>query len=333
MWAVAGSEGRTLELYRRIRERARVRLWSMYRPHPHLSALAPIEPIEPWRLRFPRGGTLVFVGVYYRYGNWVHLSGASRRIIVYNSPHPHILRRRVRKLGAFGIHRVEVVHASRWLREESGLDGPVQPSPIDLRIFSPQDGRGEGPFVVGRLSRSQPEKHNERDPALYGQLVKEGFAVRIMGGEVIRQHGPLDPRVEILPEGARDPAEFLHGLDCFLYRTSDRWKEPHGRVVQEAMACGLPVVCGRSGGMAEYVEHGRNGFLFDTDREALEIVRSLRADKATCRRVGLAARNTMEHILSAESIQRTVDFYLHGRPPEDEDSPFEPEPIRADSPR
>jgi hypothetical protein len=42
-----------------------------------------------------------------------------------------------------------------------------------------------------------------------------------------------------------------------------------GRVVTEAMACGLPVVCHESGGYAEIIEHGRNGFLFDTQQEAL----------------------------------------------------------------
>jgi len=311
LWAAAGSEWRTVELYRLLRGHAGVKVWSAYDAHPHMRALLPIERIAPARFCFPRGGTLVFVGVYYRYGRWVHLSGAARRIIVYNSPHPHILRRRVRKLRSFGRKKVEVAFASRWLREESGLDGPVQISPVDLYRFAPRlRPRAGGPFTVGRLSRSQPEKHNARDPALYRRLVEEGMAVRVMGGECLCDKGPLDPRVQVLPEGAEDPVRFLTGLDCFFYRTEDGWREPHGRVVQEAMACGLPVLCGRSGGMAEYIVHGENGFLFESDGEAVEILESLRRRPELSARVGRAARATMERVFSPEALSALVDFYL-----------------------
>jgi glycosyltransferase involved in cell wall biosynthesis len=283
------------------------------RPDPAMAALLPIEPIVPGRLRFPRGGTLVFVGVYYRYGRWVHLSGAQRRLIVYNSPHHHLLRRRIRKLGSFGTHRVEVAFASRWLQKESGIEGTIQPSLVDLARFAPRPGpRPEGPFTVGRLSRNQPEKHHAGDTALYGQLAALGVGVRVMGGEVLRASGTLDPRVELLPEGTVEAASFLQALDCFYYRTSDSWQEPHGRVVQEAMACGLPVVCGRKGGMAEYIDHGRNGFLFDDDAEALHLLLRLRDHPELGARVGAAARRDMEAAFSPEARQRLLEFYLKG---------------------
>lgn len=40
-------------------------------------------------------------------------------------------------------------------------------------------------------------------------------------------------------------------------------EEPWGLVINEAMACGLPVICSRTTGAAELVEDGVNGFLFD----------------------------------------------------------------------
>jgi glycosyltransferase involved in cell wall biosynthesis len=315
MWAVAGgSERRTYELYRLLSPHADVKVWTTHRPHPSLAALLPIQRIVPGRLQFPRGGTVVFVGVYYRYGRWIHWSGCRRRIIVYNSHHPHILRRRVRKLRSFWTHDVEVVFAARWVREESGFDGPVQVSPVDMARFTPRSGpRPLRPFTVGRLSRNQPEKHDGRDPALYAELVGRGMSVRLMGADCLRQVTPFDQRIELLPECAVDAADFLQGLDCLFYRTAAEWREPHGRVVQEAMACGLPVVCCRHGGMSEYIDHGRNGFLVDDDRQALQILEMLRADPALRERVGAAARRSMEALFSAESMQRVRDYYLVGR--------------------
>jgi glycosyltransferase involved in cell wall biosynthesis len=44
--------------------------------------------------------------------------------------------------------------------------------------------------------------------------------------------------------------------------------EPFGTVAAEALAAGTPVVATRSGGMAEYVEDGRNGALVEPGRPA-----------------------------------------------------------------
>ncbi len=102
----------------------------------------------------------------------------------------------------------------------------------------------------------------------------------------------------------------MQGLDCFFYRTSEEWLEPSGRVVTEAMACGLPVVCHQSGDYAEIIEHGRNGFLFDTQQEALEILLSLKEDRALRESVGKATRETAEELFSAAVRSEIVEFYL-----------------------
>lgn len=76
-------------------------------------------------------------------------------------------------------------------------------------------------------------------------------------------------------------------------------REEWGLVVNEAMACGLPVVVSRTAGCAEdLVEPGRNGFLFDPD-DAAALARGL---QELVDNPALAAR------LGAASAQRIADW-------------------------
>jgi glycosyltransferase involved in cell wall biosynthesis len=109
---------------------------------------------------------------------------------------------------------------------------------------------------------------------------------------------------------AQEAHVFLQGLDCFFYRTSEEILEAWGRVVTEAMACGLPVVCHNRGGYAEIIEHGRNGFLFDTQEEALEILLRLKEDRQLRETVGVEARRTAEGLFSSAVRSEIVQFYL-----------------------
>ena len=116
--------------------------------------------------------------------------------------------------------------------------------------------------------------------------------------------------VTLLPMFAQEAHLFLQGLDCFFYRTSEKYLEASGRVVTEAMACGLPVVCHNRGGYAEWIDSGRNGFLFETQQEALEILLGLKEDPALRERVGEAARRTAEELFSDAVRSEIVEFYL-----------------------
>jgi glycosyltransferase involved in cell wall biosynthesis len=59
------------------------------------------------------------------------------------------------------------------------------------------------------------------------------------------------------PGHVRDVYEFLSGVDVSVHAAVD--KEPFGRVVAEAMLCGLPSIVTADGGPAEYIEHGATG--------------------------------------------------------------------------
>jgi glycosyltransferase involved in cell wall biosynthesis len=126
--------------------------------------------------------------------------------------------------------------------------------------------------------------------------------------------------VQLLAEGAMPAVDFLRSLDVFYYRTGAH-VETFGRVVLEAMACALPVVCHRRGGYAECIRHGENGFLFDSTDEARGIVRRLMADPSLRASVGARARETVESMYSSEAVERRTRFYLSGPRAQDGSAP------------
>lgn len=61
--------------------------------------------------------------------------------------------------------------------------------------------------------------------------------------------------------GFIDPATFFKNIDVLIVPSD--WQEPFGVVVIEAFHCLKPVIGSRVGGIAETVDHGENGFLFE----------------------------------------------------------------------
>jgi glycosyltransferase involved in cell wall biosynthesis len=317
--ATGGSELRALSLYEQLKGECQVRLWTDEWPDPALTRAYPITRIDTRRLRIPLTGTIVFVGAYKHPRRWVRWTHPRRVIVIYNTPDPELLDALITTMSSRLDRPVEVVYASEALQRGIGYPGVVQPSPIDLRRFTPRARESESSiettFTVGKLSRDSSEKHHDADPALYRRLAAASIRVRLMGATLLA--GELkngvetraNAAIELLPEGATEPQSFLQTLDCFFYRTARHWEEPFGRVVVEAMACGLPVVCENRGGYTAVIEHGVNGFLFETNEEAYDAIRLLQRDCALRARVGRAARETVERLYSANHRREIVAYY------------------------
>jgi glycosyltransferase involved in cell wall biosynthesis len=313
-----GSPQRTLHLFDELKEHAEVCLWSEHKVPPEIVQKFPVKRIAAWRFEFPKAGTLVVVGSL-SLGPWIHYARPRRTILVQNSTYmtPGRFRQRLRYISNGGRREVEVMYASELAKKLAGnYPGCVQPSLIDLDRFVPAPSKKPSDststaFTVGRLSRVDPLKHHPDDAALYRRLVEEGCRVRIMGSSpaLEAELGGLEA-VTLLPAFAQEAHLFLQGLDCFFYRTSEKLLEASGRVITEAMACGLPVVCHNRGGYVEWIDDGQNGFLFETQQEALGILLRLKEDPALRQRVGEAARRTAEELFSTSVRSEIVEFYL-----------------------
>jgi L-malate glycosyltransferase len=105
----------------------------------------------------------------------------------------------------------------------------------------------------------------------------------------------------------RNVEPFIQAADCALCPSV--WAEAAGLVNLEALACGLPVVASRIGGIPEFVDDGHTGFLFTPGdhRELADRIRRLCDDPELRHRMGQKARlDAIERF----STQRQIGLHL-----------------------
>ena len=81
----------------------------------------------------------------------------------------------------------------------------------------------------------------------------------------------------------QEKVELLKNAKALLFPI-DR-QEPFGLVMIEAMACGTPVIGFRKGSVPEVIEHGKTGFVVDTNEEMINAIERISAiDRKACRK-------------------------------------------------
>ena len=165
----------------------------------------------------------------------------------------------------------------------------LEEKPGDYLLFfgriHPDKGTVEAIDVAERAGMPLVIAGIVQDRGYFEQLVEPR-----LDGERVSYVGPVGPDRR---------AGLLGGARALLHLVN--FDEPFGFSVVEAMACGTPVIATRRGSMVEIVRHGENGFLVDTQEEAVAAVdASSSLDRA-------AVRASVE---GRFDIERMVDDYV-----------------------
>jgi glycosyltransferase involved in cell wall biosynthesis len=93
---------------------------------------------------------------------------------------------------------------------------------------------------------------------------------------------------------------YLQAADCLVCPSV--WAEAAGLVILEGLACGLPVIGSAVGGIPQFIQDGRTGFLFPAgdDIQLAERIGRLEGDPEACKRMGLKARSVAVERFSPE---------------------------------
>ncbi len=187
----------------------------------------------------------------------------------------------------------------------------VVPNPVDSDLFVPGE-RAPDPaciLVAGRVERMKGQDVLiEALPAI--RRAVPSAHVRLVGADggasaaVAQRSRELGVESAVSFEGAvaREelPAVYASAAVCVV---PSRF-EAFGYTCVEAMACGRPVVASRVGGLAEIVEHEREGLLVapeDPAALAAAVIRLL-GDPALGRRLGAAARSGVLERFGAPAV-------------------------------
>jgi glycosyltransferase involved in cell wall biosynthesis len=172
---------------------------------------------------------------------------------------------------------------------------------IDMREF--EVGAGDGGYLLF-FGRIHPDKGTAE---AIGVAERVGMPLVIAGIVQDRSYFErlVEPRVDgdrvryIGPVGPAERGALLGGARALLHLVD--FEEPFGFSVVEAMACGTPVVARRRGSMGEIVRPAENGFLVDTEDEAVAAVHASEALDRAAVRASVEARF---------GVDRMVDDYV-----------------------
>lgn len=223
-----------------------------------------------------------------------------------------LLERRTLRAASFVAARS--VSAGRRA-ERHGARGEVGLVPHAVPAWNlPQHSERNGAFTVGYAGRFVPEK-GLGDLAAAVTGLGADTRLLLVGDGPLRTELQARPGVEVLTGISHDDmAAVFARMDVLVLpsRTTTRWAEQFGRVLVEALWCGVPVVGSDSGEIPWVIETTGGGLVFaEGDVPALtEALATLRNDPQRRLELATAGRAAVEELFSVEAAAAALDAML-----------------------
>jgi glycosyltransferase involved in cell wall biosynthesis len=293
--------------------------------------------IQPGAESGERAAATQYPGVVYRRVSVADLSPASLNIVVGLWDRPTVAAAyRLSEQGARVIlaptvywdhdvlsglpGRVEAVWYVSW--DQASHDRDYWPAAqrvevircaVDAERFRARGRAPTGrPWRLGRHSRDVPAKFAPDLPEFIRDLA-ENHDIRFrMLGAARTMAGLKDDRVELYGEDDMRPEAFLAGCDVWVFAHAPYWRETACVAMLEAMASGLPVVVQDAGGMREYVQHGRTGFLCHGREEFVRFTALLLEAPGLREAMGAQARESVERCYSMAVLAEQIRPMVNG---------------------
>ena len=219
-------------------------------------------------------------------------------------------------------HAIAGNHEAVQVLRAKGYTGRVHVIPqfgVDPALYAPASAPTDHAFAIGYVGRLVPEK-GVADLLQAAASLPGDWQLRLLGNgpqqqelKELAEHLGIAERIQFdvwLPSD-RVP-EYMSRLHALVLpsRTRPNWKEQFGRVLVEAMACGVPVIGSDSGEIPNVIDHA--GLVFpEGDIAALRArLQSLMNHTKLWRKLSQQGRAHMQaRYTQAQIAAQTVDVY------------------------
>lgn len=233
-----------------------------------------------------------------------HVSKANKFIIFLKSPS------KISKIMELSSHIIVVTRYLKQYAERYNKNVTLIPSTVDTDKYFIKNGNVNRKVCIGWTG-----SHSTSGYLLLLEnvlkRVSEEYDVRI---KVI---GDRRFRIDGLNIDAKDwssdtEVEDIQDIDIGVYPLpKNEWVMGKGGLKAiQYMGVGIPVVCTRIGEVVHFVEDGVNGFLADSDEEWIEKISKLIRDSDLRKKMGFAARKTVEDKFSVKvNAYKYIDIF------------------------